>query len=122
MGGEEILIFLPNTDMKGAEIALRRLMGVDENKPLKEDKNGEYVSLEIPYDFGNEDLEDQRLRVFGIPSERRNRITISGSAMEFNFPDKVESWDTLVDSAVLSGEGWLRQAKDSGRNRVYVVK
>ncbi len=122
MGGEEILIFLPNTDIKGAEIALRRLMGRGENEPLEKDNNGEYVNIEIPYDFGNEKLEAQRLENFGIPITRANKITISGSVMEFNFPDEIKYWDKLVDSVVLQGEHWLHEAKESGRNRVYIVK
>ena len=122
MGGEEILIFLPNTDIKGAEIALRRLIGKDENEPLEKDKSGEYVSIEIPFDFGNNDLEDERLEKYGIPKKRKNKITISGSALEINFPDEIKYWDKLLDSVVLQGEHWLYEAKESGRNRVYIVK
>jgi hypothetical protein len=97
-------------------------MGKDENEPLEKDNNGEYISIEIPFDFGNDALESKRLERFGIPLERKNKITISGSAMEFNFPDEIKHWSGLLDSVVLMGEHWLYMAKESGRNRVYLVK
>ena len=67
-------------------------------------------------------MEDQRLKDFGIPKERKNKITISGSALEFNFDDGIKNWSEEVDSIVLRGERWLKEAKESGRNRVYIVK
>ncbi len=116
-GGEEIIVFLPTANIKNALSRMREKgFAVD----IKSDNNGFFVSIEISFDFSDQRIEEERLRKFDIPNERRNKITFSGSIREVNMPDDLSDAGKFVDEIVNEGEQDLYSAKAGGRNKVYL--
>jgi GGDEF domain-containing protein len=118
-GGEEIIVFLPTANINNA---IERMRANGFAVEIQQDSNGDYISIELPFQFPNQDIETARVENNNIPKERMNKITFSGSIREVSIPDELQNPGEFVDHLVNLGEADLYSAKEHGRSKVYLRK